>query len=531
MLVDQYEEKKRKIKNEKYLKMGCLEKTNLFEQLLKVEDKQQIAIKEDEETITYSDLIDNSLKYAKLFLSAGIRKGDTVLLQIPNSRMFTEVCFGLWRIGAIPIFAIPALRFVELKGIVEVAKPVAYCSDEEYLGFEYRNLAESLSRDNQILKHLFFTNELRRMILEIEMLKEEECDYPDYYDIAVMMLSSGTTGTPKLIPRGHADLCLNAHLAAERVKLTNESCYLEIVPVQHILGFAQPGMLGTLFSGGKIIICRVPNPEDILGLIEREKVTITSMVPSLALTLIDFLNWGEYDVSSIKDIIVGGAYVDKRIINKFEKFFPGALRIAYGFSEGMISITPKECICIKDGNYGGFPLSEQDELIIVNEEGIEIANGEEGELLAKGPYTISAYYMNKKANEKFFTEDGFYRTGDRAKYTKDGNIQILGRTRELINRCGEKIVPIEVEEHLRMNSKIRDAIVVGLRDELMGQKICAFLVMTDGETIDLREINIFFDELGVCSFKRPDKIRIIEKFPLTRVGKIDRIALERMAEE
>lgn len=531
MLVDRYEEKKRKIKNEKYLEMGCLEKTNLFEQLLKVEGKQRIAIKEDEETITYSNLIDNSLKYAKLFLSRGISKGNTVLLQMPNSRMFTEVCFGLWRIGAIPIFAIPALRFAELKGIVEVAKPVAYFSDEEYLGFEYRNLAETLSSVNQNLKHLFFTNELRQMIPEIETLKEEECDYPDYSDIAVMMLSSGTTGAPKLIPRGHAELCLNAHLAAERVKLTNESCYLEIVPVQHILGFAQPGMLGTLFSGGKIVICRVPNPDDILDLIEREKVTITSMVPSLALTVIDFLSWGEYDVSSIKDIIVGGAYVDGRLIHKFEKFFPGALRIAYGFSEGMISITTNDCMCIKEGNYGGFPLSEQDELIIVNEEGVEVANGEDGELLAKGPYTITAYYMNKNANEKSFTEDGFYRTGDRAKYTNGGNIQILGRTRELINRCGEKIVPIEVEEHLRMNSKIKDAVVVGSRDKLMGQKICAFLIMNDGETIDLREINHFFDELEVCSFKRPDKIRLVEEFPLTRVGKIDRITLERMAEE
>lgn len=159
------------------------------------------------------------------------------------------------------------------------------------------------------------------------------------------------------------------------------------------------------------------------------------------------------------------------------------------------------------------------------------AKGVFGELLSRGPYTIDGYYMAEEANKKSFTPDGFYRTGDKAMWTKDGRLRLGGRIKEQINRAGEKIMPSEIEAYLCRHSKIKEAAVVGVPDETLGNRICAFLVTDDEAGIDLQEIHRFLREIGVAAYKMPDQIEWVETWPLTSVGKIDKKALERMAQE
>lgn len=179
----------------------------------------------------------------------------------------------------------------------------------------------------------------------------------------------------------------------------------------------------------------------------------------------------------------------------------------------------------------GTPVSPADEVKIVDEEDKAVPEGVFGELLSRGPYTIDGYYMAEEANKKSFTSDGFYRTGDKAMWTKDGRLRLGGRIKEQINRAGEKIMPSEIEAYLCRHSKIKEAAVVGVTDETLGNRICAFLVTDDEAGIDLQEIHRFLREIGVAAYKMPDQIERVETWPLTSVGKIDKKALERMAQE
>ena len=157
--------------------------------------------------------------------------------------------------------------------------------------------------------------------------------------------------------------------------------------------------------------------------------------------------------------------------------------------------------------------------------------GEYGELLARGPYTIDGYYRAEEINQASFTEDGYYRTGDRAMWTPEGKLRMGGRMKEQINRAGEKIMPAEVEAYLCRHSNIREAAVLGIPDQEMGNRSCAFVITKDGKTVSLEEIHTHLAALKVARYKFPDQVENIEMWPLTSVGKIDKKALAKMIME
>ena len=217
--------------------------------------------------------------------------------------------------------------------------------------------------------------------------------------------------------------------------------------------------------------------------------------------------------------------------DKIIEEWPCKLMQVFGTAEGLLSFTSPEDEDSLIARCQGTPVSPADEVKIVDEEDKTVPEGVFGELLSRGPYTIDGYYMAEEANKKSFTPDGFYRTGDKAMWTKDGRLRLGGRIKEQINRAGEKIMPSEIEAYLCRHLEIKEAAVVGVPDETLGNRICAFLVTDDEAGIDLQEIHRFLREIGVAAYKMPDQIERVETWPLTSVGKIDKKALERMAQE
>ncbi|MGG7176735.1 AMP-binding protein [Clostridium paraputrificum] len=532
-IEDYFEYNKRIIKNKKYAEEGKLEKITFFEKLEELEDKYKgkIAVRDSKRVISYTELRDNALKYANYFESKGIIYGNKIIMQISNSVLFAEVCFALWAIGAIPIFTIPALRFAELKGIAEVAEPVAYFSDDEYLGNDNYELGKKLKDNFGSIKHLFFSSELEAKKEKLEMVNKNHINNAKYYDIATLLLSSGTTGVPKLIPRSHADYLYNSRCVAEKVGLDSSSRFLLVLPVQHTFGFAAPGFLGTLQKGGTVIMCNIPSPDEVLPLIESENINVTAMVPSFAKILVEFLQYDDYDISSLEKILIGGAYLSPDLGRQVKNDFGIKLFQVYGFSEGLITTTDINDSIEVSSNSVGKPASPYDIVKIVDNENNEVPDGEIGELIVKGIYTITSYYKNNSANEKAFLNNEFYRSGDKALIDSDGNIKIVGRVREMINRAGEKVIPSEIEDNLCKIPNVTFAAVVAAPSETLGQMAFGFVVTRDGEEICKEEVHSFFDQLGVCAFKRPDKIKCIDKIPLTKIGKVNKLCLEKMAEE
>ena len=346
------------------------------------------------------------------------------------------------------------------------------------------------------------------------------------------MLSGGTTGVPKLIPRTHTDYMYNARMSAKRCRLDSSDVYLASLPVAHNFPLCCPGLLGTLDVGGKVVLASATSPDDILDAITEEGVTITALVPAMVTVCMEMLEWDEdYDISSLRILQVGGAMLEDSLADKIIEEWPCKLMQVFGTAEGLLSFTSPEDEGSLIARCQGTLVSPADEVKIVDDEDKAVPEGVFGELLSRGPYTIDGYYMAEEANKKSFTPDGFYRTGDKAMWTKDRRLRLGGRIKEQINRAGEKIMPSEIEAYLCRHLKIKEAAVVGVPDETLGNRICAFLVTDDEAGIDLQEIHRFLREIGVAAYKMPDQIERVETWPLTSVGKIDKKALERMAQE
>lgn len=490
--------------------------------------KDKTAIVDGDMKLSYNELDKLSNKYANGLLKAGFKKGDKIVLQLPNCYEFIVISFAMFKIGIIPIMSLPAHRKNELKGIIEKSDAVAYISKDRYLGFSYvemiRDIKSELNKNLEVYI-LGESEEYKNFYTLIE--NDCSCKYldVDYKGIGLLLLSGGTTGIPKLIPRRHCDYIYVAKKTGERCNLNQETIYLASLPIAHNFPLGCPGIVGTLAKGGKVVLCNVTSPDEILPLIEEEKVTITGFVPAIANICMDYLLYEDYDLSSLEIIQVGGSVLEPWLAEKIEKVFDVKLQQIFGIAEGLILTTNMEDDEKTRWQTQGKPISEYDEILIVDEQEKEVGTEEYGELIVRGAYTIYGYYNFPEANKTCITQDCYFRTGDKARKLKDGNYQIVGRIKEIINKAGEKITPSELEEILLTHEHINSVQVLGVPDSLQGEAIAVFILNGD-KKLTLEEVRKFLILNNVADFKLPDIVKYIDAWPLTALGKIDRNKLK-----
>ncbi|MEK5023511.1 salicylate synthase [Paenibacillus sp. FSL M7-1046] len=490
------------------------------------------AIVEGGKRISYRELDRRADELAAGFVHLGIERGDNVVVQLPNCAAFAAACFALFRIGALPVLALPAHREAELDGIFRLAQPVAYIIPDTFMGFEYTKMARRLLNCHPCVKNLIIDGENAAGICLADAGKPPvPLNGPAPADTALLLLSGGTTGTPKLIPRTHADYAFNAEAAARRAGLKEQSVYLAVLPIAHNFPLCCPGMLGTLAAGGKVVMCATTSCDEAFPLIARERVTITALVPALVKLWLEELEWDRSsDLSSLEVLQVGGAMLEEALVRRIMPEFGCKLQQVFGMAEGLICCTSLDDADEMIMSCQGKPLSEQDEIKIVDECGRDAAPGQFGELMVRGPYTIAGYYKAPEQNRKSFTADGYYCSGDRARLTPEGDIQLGGRMKEQINRAGEKIDPVEIEAYLSEHPGVKDAVLIGLPDERLGERSCVCIIAV-AEEPGLVELHRFLREKGVSRYKMPDQLLCVSYWPLTSVGKIDKTKLKLIAAE
>lgn len=523
--------------DDKYNKLAW-EKSTLAQALVEWEENysNKIAIVDEDKEITYKELLKDVNNYASGLKKYGFKKGDKIVLQIPNSYEFVVLSFAMFKIGVIPIMALPAHREIELKGIIKNSKAKAYIIKDKYLGYDFIKLAKGLK--NELIKSLdIFVIGKSGEFKSIDILndknntKETRVDI-DYKEMALLLLSGGTTGIPKLIPRRHTDYLYVAKNMAKRCNMNSDTVYLAALPIPHNFPLGCPGLVGTLAVGGKVIMCQNTSPDEILPLIEEQGVTITGLVPAMALMCVDFIkDYDDYNLDSLEVLQIGGSVLDSKTARNISNVFGCKLQQIFGIAEGLIC-----CTSLYDDdeviyNCQGTPISDMDEVLIVDESGNEVEVEQYGELIVRGPYTIHGYYNLEKVNKDCINKNGFFKTGDKARRLKNGNYQIAGRIKELINRAGEKITPFELENLLLKNEHIKDVQVVGVKDNLLGERICVFILNNDKKELSLEDIRMFLLKKGLAIFKLPDQVLYIEDWPLTSVGKISKNKLREIAFE
>ncbi|MGL5436302.1 MAG: (2,3-dihydroxybenzoyl)adenylate synthase [Lachnospiraceae bacterium] len=479
----------------------------------------KIAIKDEYERISYRELAEGSDRYAHRLEDMGIRAGDIVIMQSLNQACYVRLMFGLFKVGAVPVLVLPAYRESEIKKILDKTDAIAYIAPREYMGVQYGSIADGLRQEKETLKCIL-VDESWATECDNYQEKDELDRRAEFDDVAVLLLSGGTTGDPKLIPRTHADYLYNAKLSAIRSRMDGNTVYLAALSIAHNMPLSSPGILGAFTAGGTVVMCPFPSPDEILALIEEERVTITGLVPTVAGLCTDLLKYDSFDISSLQTVILGGSRVDAKLVETVMREWGCMVQNQFGTAEGLITVTSLDDSADCIGRCQGKPISAADQVRILGDDGSCLVAGEIGELVVKGPYTIESYYK-EPGNELKFTSDGFYRTGDKAMIGLDGNLYVLGRMKEQINRAGEKITPAEIEDALMAIDGILEAVVISVADDRLGQRSCAFVKPEGKFVVDKSEIARQMIKNGVAQYKVPDQIEVIETWPVTKMGKVD----------
>jgi 2,3-dihydroxybenzoate-AMP ligase len=488
-----------------------------------------VAVVDPARRVTYRELDARTDRLAAGFAAQGIAAGQRVVVQLPNVAEFFEVAFALFRVGAVPVFALPAHRRSELDYVCAHAEAVALVIPAVHAGFDHRNLAASARAAAPSLRKVFVAGDPGDTGIALSTVDAGRADLPDPdpAGLALLQLSGGSTGLPKLIPRTADDYLYSVRASANICGLTQQSVYLCALPVAHNFPLSSPGVLGTLSAGGRVVLCPQPSPDTAFPLIERERVTITGLVPPLALLWLDSAARGtEHDLSSLELLQVGGAKLSAEAARRVTPTLGCRLQQVFGMAEGLVNYTrdddPDDVVETTQGR----PISPDDEIRVVDADDRDVPQGEIGHLLTRGPYTIRGYYEADAHNAVAFTEDGFYRTGDLVRLTPTGHLEVTGRAKDQINRGGEKVAAEEVENHLMAHPAVHDAAVVAAADPYLGERICAFVVPRAGANRPTGgQLRDWVRGRGLAAYKIPDTVKLVDEFPVTGVGKISKSAL------
>jgi len=482
----------------------------------------QLAVVDGARRWTYRELDERVDRMAAGLRRLGIAQEQRVLIQLPNIAEFLTLCFALFRIGAIPVLALPAHRETEIVHLAELSQAIAYVIADTHVGFDYRVLARSVCKKVASVQHVLVVGDAQEFVSLAELDGPAEVVAgPAPRDVALLLLSGGTTGSPKLIPRTHDDYVCNIRLSVEVTGLSASDRYLVSLPIAHNFALGCPGALGTLHAGGTVVFCKDPSPETAFRLIEKEKITVTALIPPLVLVWLETAEWMEADLSSLQWLEVGGARLKAETAARIRPVLGCGLQQVYGMAEGLLNFTrldDPESLVI---NTQGRPIAADDEVRIVDASDVEVAEGEVGELQVRGPYTLRGYYRAEEYNRQAFTADGFYRSGDLVRRLSSGHLVVEGRSKDVINRGGEKVPVEEIENYLMAHPAIRDVALVGIPDATMGERTCACIVAR-GAPPTLADVNAYLGRLGVAAFKLPDRLVVLESFPQTSLGKVNK---------
>lgn len=487
-----------------------------------------IALVSGRQRLSYAGLDNLADRLAAGLAARGIRSQDNVLLQLPNCISLVATLFALFRLGARPILAMPGQKAADIDALCQLAEPKAWLYPHRYLGHDYQALASDIAVKHPGMQRWQVSTEDEADSLMATFQSEPQpLPTPHAEDIALLLLSGGSTGTPKLIPRTHADYFYNARRMAEICRLSNQSVYLATLAVAHNFTLSCPGVLGTLLTGGKVVLAHTSGCDEVFPLIEQEKVTFTALVPPLVTLWLECRAWDESDLSSLQLIQVGGARLESTLAAKVTPVFKCQLQQVFGMAEGLICCTRLDDEDDVILNTQGKPISDADQIRVVAQDGKPVNTGSSGELLTHGPYTIGGYYRAEDQNLQAFTSDHFYRSGDIVSLTPAGNIVVEGRIKEQINRAGEKIGCSEIESLIDRHPSIASCVVIGVKDERLGERICVCLL---GEiTLTLADLRSYLIQQGLSEHKLPDQLLTVKHWPLTAVGKIDKRQLSELA--
>lgn len=508
----------------------------------------RVALIDGAERVTYRQLDERSTRMALNLLDLGIRPLDRIVVQLPNTVMFCYLYFALQKIGAIPVLALPSHRYREVSQFTEIAGAVGCAVPARHRDFDYLDMVRRVAAGQPRLRlglvqggtaagRPAARDDILRCV-GLEELLDRIPDTPasalgdiviDPDDPAVFLLSGGTTGIPKLIPRTHNDYGFNSRLAVSVCDVRDGDVLLLVLPIEHNLPLACPGLQGFLMRGATAVLCDSAAPEKVFDLVQRHRVTHIHLVPALLIRWINAPAAAGYDLASVRVVQSGGQRLQPDTRLRAEHLFPSCtVQENFGMAEGLLLFVRLDDDPEVRRETCGRPLCPDDEIMLVDDDGYQVPEGQVGELCARGPYTLRGYFRAPEHNARAFTPDGFYRSGDLMWRHPSGNYVVAGRKKDLINRGGEKISAEEVENLILSHPDVVNVACVPVPDEVLGERMCACVLLRPGAALELAALTEFLLGFEIAKHKLPERLVVLDSLPLSPVGKVSKKDLVRM---
>jgi non-ribosomal peptide synthetase component E (peptide arylation enzyme) len=491
---------------------------------------ERVAIVDREQRVTYGELLTRVERTAAGLQRLGIGTGDVVTIQLPNWAEFAYVFFACERIGAVANQIGPDFRSREVDYILRFSESRAFVCPATFKGFDYVEMIRSLRPGLADMKAVLVLGGGGEGTVSLDdMIHGGSVAAPARHrmganEVMRMAFTSGTTGNPKGVTHSFNTTLPACRILNTAMEVTEGEVFLVYLPLGLNWGYLT--LVQSIMAGARAVLLDRFSGRAALELIDRERVTFIPSAPASLIAMLNDADLDRFDLRSLRVVITGGASCPVETIRSFRARIPGHLIELYGMLEtGFHTFTRFEDDPEAVAGTIGRPAPGMG-LRIIDDHGRDVPAGVEGEITAEGPSVHLGYHKNPVANAELFTADGWFRTGDLGVMEPSGNVRIVGRLKEMINRGGKKFFPREIEEILYTHPKILHAAIVGVPDPRLGERNCLCVIPRPGATLALAEVVAFLKE-EVATYKLPEELEVFDEFPFTPTGKIQRHALTR----
>ncbi len=492
---------------------------------------QKEVIFDGKRRISYSELNQQVNELASGLSRLGIKKGDRIGVSLPAWYEFIVLVFAIAKVGGILVPLNTRYREDEVEYIFKDSGVVAVFITKEYDDVNQLSKFLTIQKRVSSLKHIITVrfeheglNTYTHLLENGKRYSFESANINVHEDMFTLVYTSGTTGKPKGAMLTHFNLAYSVINSCIAVKAQENDVYLHASPYFHIMGIS--GILRMVVSRAKAVILEKYKVEEALRLIEQERITIHSGVPTIFILELNHPNFSKYDLSSLRVAIMAGAPCPVEIIRRVKTEMGCPVLVSYGMTETapLLTFTEFEDDEFIQSETVGKAIKGV-ELKIVDDSRVELPRGEVGEITARTPGLMKGYYNLPDQTRDVVDDEGWFYTGDLGTMDENGYIRIVGRKKEMLIRGGYNVYPPEIEEAFYEHPAVLEVAIVGFPDTVLGEVSCAVITLKDKNIVSKDELKSYIS-MKVADYKVPDHIVLVDQLPKTASGKIMKFALK-----
>lgn len=484
---------------------------------------------------TYRQLDEAASKVAAFLLDKGIKPQDMVSYQVPIWSEFVIITIACFKAGAVAYPIAMSYEEKELIRTLNITESKVYFGPTYFYKTDYEKRILSVKEEIPLLSSIVLldfvkkktsnNHTLQEILQCYEPLKEEDCVHLKGQDLAVLLCTSGTTGGTKGVLLTHDNVRYSEETFNKELLLTKDDIMFMPAPLNHATGFHH-GIIAPMLLGAKVVLQQKYRCREAIDLMNREKCSYSMGATPFIYDILKELETNGGSLPFLKFYLCGGAPVPGYMVQRAWKFRILLCEV-YGSTESVphVFVRPKEALSL-NGTTSGRAM-EGVEVRVVDEEGNDVPPGMPGEEISRGPNVFIGYLKARDITDSALDDDGWFHSGDICVMDEAGNIRIIGRKKDMIVRGGENLNANEINDKLEGCPGIGDHTVIGMPDDRLGERICAFVVPLLGyEQLSLSDVIGYLVKTNVPKRFWPERLELISKIPHTNSGKVKKYLLK-----